>query len=140
MKGFAGTQRGAALFVSLMLLLVLTILAISSMQGTVLQEQMVSAQRDGQIAFEGAEHAMREAELSCARRRCHRSKIKMACSRPMGLPPWGRPCLPRHFGLMPIRAKRPCRNPEVRICSPSSLVTLFRCWIRPPSPLTAGLI
>lgn len=62
MKASVRSQRGAALFVSLMLLLVLTILAISSMQGTVLQEQMVSAQRDGQIAFEGAEHAMREAE------------------------------------------------------------------------------
>lgn len=62
MKSFAGTQQGAALFVSLVLLLVLTVLAISSMRGTVLQEQMVSAQRDAQVAFEGAEHAMREAE------------------------------------------------------------------------------
>ncbi len=62
MTRFPRAQQGAALFVSLILLLVLTITAVSSMQGTLLQEKMVSAQRDGQIAFEGAEHALREAE------------------------------------------------------------------------------
>src|SRR5690606_41680454 len=62
MTRFPRAQQGAALFVSLILLLVLTITAVSSMQGTLLQAKMVSSQRDGQIAFEGAEHALREAE------------------------------------------------------------------------------
>ncbi|MGC8121934.1 PilX N-terminal domain-containing pilus assembly protein [Marinobacter sp. VGCF2001] len=59
-------QQGAALLVSLVILLVLTVLALSSMQGTSTQERMVSAQRDAQIALEGAEAALlaAEAELS----------------------------------------------------------------------------
>ncbi len=55
-------QQGAALLLSLVLLLVLTLLAISGMQGSVLQEQMASAQRDGFIALEIAEQAMRDVE------------------------------------------------------------------------------
>jgi len=62
MSGKVQRQRGAALLVSLVLLLIMTVLAISSMQGTVLQEGMVSAQRDAQIAIEGAEQALRDAE------------------------------------------------------------------------------
>ncbi|WP_396622579.1 PilX N-terminal domain-containing pilus assembly protein [Marinobacter sp. W-8] len=63
---FPGQERGAALLVSLVILLVLTVLALSSMQGTSTQERMVSAQRDAQIALEGAEAALlaAEAELS----------------------------------------------------------------------------
>lgn len=55
-------QQGAALLISLVILLVLTVLAVSSMQGTALQERMVAAQRDAQLALEGAEHALQEAE------------------------------------------------------------------------------
>lgn len=55
-------QQGAALLVSLIILLVMTVLALSGMQGTTLQERMVSAQRDSQAALEGAEHALMEAE------------------------------------------------------------------------------
>lgn len=65
-KKFPHGQQGAALLVSLVILLVLTVLALSSMQGTSTQERMVSAQRDAQIALEGAEAALlaAEAELS----------------------------------------------------------------------------
>ena len=56
-------QQGAALLVSLVILMVLTVLAISSMQGTMMQEKMVSSQRDSQIALEGAEVALEAAEL-----------------------------------------------------------------------------
>lgn len=55
-------QQGAALLVSLIILLVMTLLALSGMQGASLQERMVSAQRDSQAALEGAEHALMEAE------------------------------------------------------------------------------
>lgn len=56
-------QRGAALLTSLLILLVLSLLAVASMQNVSLQERMVSAVRDGQIALEAAEYAAREAEL-----------------------------------------------------------------------------
>ena len=59
-------QQGAALLVSLVILLVLTVLALSSMQGTTLQERMVSSQRDAQIALEGAEFALQAAEAELA--------------------------------------------------------------------------
>ena len=55
-------QRGAILVVSLMLLLVLTIIGVSSMQGTALEESMSYATRDRTIALQSAEAALREAE------------------------------------------------------------------------------
>lgn|SRR5690606_21547001 len=55
-------QRGAALLLSLVILLVLTMLAVSGMQGSLLQERMVAAQRDGIVTLEIAERAMRDVE------------------------------------------------------------------------------
>ncbi|MDX1634637.1 MAG: PilX N-terminal domain-containing pilus assembly protein [Marinobacter sp.] len=62
-RGLSSLQRGAALLTSLLILLVLSLLAVASMQNVSLQERMVSAVRDGQIALEAAEFAAREAEL-----------------------------------------------------------------------------
>lgn len=56
-------QSGAALLTSLLILLILSLLAVASMQSVSLQERMVSAVRDGQVAREAAEYAAREAEL-----------------------------------------------------------------------------
>src|SRR5690554_3758874 len=56
-------QSGAALILSLLMLLVLTLLAVSSMQGTVMQERMVSGEREGIMSLEIAESALRDAEL-----------------------------------------------------------------------------
>ncbi|SFR86472.1 type IV pilus assembly protein PilX [Marinobacter daqiaonensis] len=56
-------QSGAALILSLLLLLVMSLLAISSMQGTVMQERMVSAEREGMVSLEVAESAIRDAEI-----------------------------------------------------------------------------
>jgi len=55
-------QHGAVLILSLLLLLVLSLLAISSMQGSVMQERMVSAEREGMQSLEIAESAVRDAE------------------------------------------------------------------------------
>ncbi|MDX1634644.1 MAG: PilX N-terminal domain-containing pilus assembly protein [Marinobacter sp.] len=55
-------QQGAALIVSLILLLVLSLLATSSMERVTLQELMVNAQRDGEVALELTEEVLREAE------------------------------------------------------------------------------
>lgn len=55
-------QRGAALIVSLLILLVMTILGVASMQTTVLEEKMASNARDKQLSFQAAEAALREGE------------------------------------------------------------------------------
>jgi len=55
-------QRGVVLIVSLVMLLVVTLLAVSSMQGTVLEEKMAGNTKDRNLAFQTTESAIREAE------------------------------------------------------------------------------
>ncbi len=55
-------QHGAVLVVSLIMLLLMTILAISSMSDTVIQERMAGNNIDKQKAFQAAEAALRDAE------------------------------------------------------------------------------
>jgi type IV pilus assembly protein PilX len=55
-------QRGAALVVSLLLLLVMTLLALGASHSTQLQERMAGNQRDMEVALQGAEAALRAAE------------------------------------------------------------------------------
>ena len=55
-------QRGSILIVSLMILVVLTMIGVSSMSTTSLQERMAGNFRDRQIAFQAAELALAYAE------------------------------------------------------------------------------
>ncbi|MBN1238036.1 MAG: hypothetical protein JXB36_06015 [Gammaproteobacteria bacterium] len=55
-------QRGAALMVSLVLLLIMTLLGVTSMRTTTLQERMAGNLRDNNLAFQAAEAALREGE------------------------------------------------------------------------------
>lgn len=55
-------ERGAVLVVSLIMLLIVTMIAVSSMQGTVMEEKMAGNSRDRNLAFQTAESAVREAE------------------------------------------------------------------------------
>jgi type IV pilus assembly protein PilX len=55
-------QKGVALFLTLTILLILTILGVSSVQTTSMQERMARNYRDVNIAFQGAEAAVAEAE------------------------------------------------------------------------------
>lgn len=55
-------QRGVALIVSLVLLVVITLLGVASLRGVVLEERMASNQYDRSIAFQAAEAALREGE------------------------------------------------------------------------------
>ncbi|HSH29209.1 MAG TPA: PilX N-terminal domain-containing pilus assembly protein [Thiohalobacter sp.] len=55
-------QRGAALIVSLLLLLIMTLLGVSAMQTTTLQERMAGNTRDRAVALQAAEYALRDAE------------------------------------------------------------------------------
>jgi type IV pilus assembly protein PilX len=57
------SQQGAALILSLILLLVLTLLGLSSMRTALLEERMAGNMRDLSLAFEAAEAGLREAEL-----------------------------------------------------------------------------
>lgn len=55
-------QSGTALILSMVFLLLLTILGLSSVRTTILEEKMTSNMRDQQIAFEAAETGLREGE------------------------------------------------------------------------------
>jgi type IV pilus assembly protein PilX len=55
-------QKGAVLLFSLIVLLLLTVIGVAAMQTTILQERMAGGQRDRQLALQGAEAAIREAE------------------------------------------------------------------------------
>lgn len=55
-------QRGSILIVSLMILVVLTMIGVSSMSTSSLQERMAGNFRDRQIAFQAAEMALAYAE------------------------------------------------------------------------------
>ena len=55
-------QQGAALIVSLLLLLIMTVLGVTSMRTTTLQERMAGNLRDNNLAFQSAEAALRQGE------------------------------------------------------------------------------
>ena len=55
-------QQGVALFISLVMLLILTILGVSAVQTTALQERMSRNSFDSNMAFQAAESAVRDAE------------------------------------------------------------------------------
>ncbi len=56
-------QQGAVLVVSLVFLLVITMLAVGSMQNTMLEEKMAGNASDRNLAFQSTESAVREAEV-----------------------------------------------------------------------------
>jgi Tfp pilus assembly protein PilX len=58
----ARAQHGAVLMVALMFLVILTMLALTSMTGTTLEERMAGQYRDLNIAFQAAEAGLRDAE------------------------------------------------------------------------------
>jgi len=57
-----GRQKGSALLVSLIILLVMTILGVQALSTTMLEEKMSGNYRDNQLAFEAAEAALRAGE------------------------------------------------------------------------------
>lgn len=59
-------QKGAVLLVALVMLLLLTIIGVASMRGTSLQENMANNLKERQLAFQGAEAALRAGERRAA--------------------------------------------------------------------------
>ncbi len=57
-------QQGAVLVVSLILLLVMTLLAVSAMRSTILEERMGGNARNQETSFQAAEAVLREGESS----------------------------------------------------------------------------
>ena len=55
-------QTGAVLFVSLIMLLIMTLLGISGMQTTILEEKMAGNFKDRNMSLQAGESALREAE------------------------------------------------------------------------------
>ena len=55
-------EQGSTLIVALVMLLLISLIAVGSMQDTILQERMASNTEDRSMAFEGAEAALRAGE------------------------------------------------------------------------------
>jgi type IV pilus assembly protein PilX len=62
----SSSQRGVALVVALVLLVVITLVGLAAVRGTIMQQKMASNLFDRQLAFQGAEAAMRAAALRIA--------------------------------------------------------------------------
>lgn len=60
---YPGHERGSALIIGLIMLVVLSMIGLSSLQNTVLQERMAGNLRERSLAFEAAELALREGEM-----------------------------------------------------------------------------
>lgn len=59
---FPAKQKGAVLVVGLIILVIMTLIGISTIGTTVMQERMNGNVRDRQLAFQAAESALREGE------------------------------------------------------------------------------
>lgn len=60
--GFSHKQRGVALVVALVLLVVVTLVGLAAIRGTTMQQQMTSNFYDREIGFQSAEAALRAGE------------------------------------------------------------------------------
>jgi type IV pilus assembly protein PilX len=83
-------QRGASLVISLLLLVALTVLGISTIRTTNLQERMAGNARDLNIALQGAEAGLRDGE----------ARIRAQVNRPVATGAIG--CLFCQRGTLPV--------------------------------------
>ena len=65
-KSLRTRERGAVLVIALLMLLVMTVLALTAMQMTRMEERMAGNSRDVNVAFQGAEAGLRDAEARLA--------------------------------------------------------------------------
>jgi type IV pilus assembly protein PilX len=90
-------ERGAALVIALLMLLVMTVLGIAAMQVTRLEERMAGNSRDINLAFQGAEAGLRDSE----------ERLRTLTSRPSycGTPPcpvWSRDIITQDLRTAPV--------------------------------------
>lgn len=77
---FFGRQGGAALIVSLTFLFVVTLLGVTAMQTSALEEKMAGNYRDANLAFQAAEAALRDAEADIPSRVTGLTGFDSSCS------------------------------------------------------------
>lgn len=63
-NGGSAKQRGVALVIVLVMLLVMTLLALAGLRGTLMEERMSAGSYDRSLSFQAAEAALREGEAS----------------------------------------------------------------------------
>jgi len=73
-------QRGSALFMALMILIIMTLLAVVTSSNSILQERMSGNFRDSALAFESAENGLRWAEAWIASRTERNDPSMFACN------------------------------------------------------------
>lgn len=81
-----GRQRGATLLIALVLLVVMTLLGLSSIRSTSMQERMGANMYDRSLAFQAVESALREAEATISINTAVTNANGLYCP-PNGIPP-----------------------------------------------------
>jgi type IV pilus assembly protein PilX len=76
----AARQHGAVLVVSLLLLLVMTVLALTASQATRMQERMAGNARDLDLSFQAGEAGLRAAEIRIDQRVAPKGRAVDTCS------------------------------------------------------------
>jgi type IV pilus assembly protein PilX len=74
--GSPGRQKGVALIVALLLLVVITLVGFAAVRGTLMQQKMAANHYDRQIAFQSAEAGLRAAML---RVQAHPDEVARSC-------------------------------------------------------------
>jgi type IV pilus assembly protein PilX len=84
---FPKIQSGMSLYPALMFLLVLSVLGVSVLNSTLLQEKMASNTRDTNVAFQAAEAALRDAEADVAQNITPGTLFTPSCTTGLCTPP-----------------------------------------------------
>lgn len=83
----AKRQSGLTLFPALMFLLVMSIIAVSALNNTLMQEKMVANAKDLNVAFQAAEAGLRDAEADVSRNIDAATPFSSACASGLCTPP-----------------------------------------------------
>jgi type IV pilus assembly protein PilX len=83
----AQRQAGMSLFPAMMFLLVLTVLGVSTMNSTLLQEKMTSNTKDSNVAFQAAEAGLRDAEADVTKNITSATTFTSTCTTGLCTPP-----------------------------------------------------
>jgi type IV pilus assembly protein PilX len=89
----AARQSGMSLFPALMFLLVLSVLGVSALNSTLMQEKMVSNTKDLNLAFQAAEAGLRDAEVDVNKNIGDGTVFSASCTTGLCTPPstWATP-------------------------------------------------
>ena len=80
-------QSGMSLFPAMMFLLVLSVLGVSALNSTLMQEKMVSNTKDLNVAFQAAEAGLRDAEADVSRNVDAATPFTSSCASGLCTPP-----------------------------------------------------